>query len=73
MHSAHIDRFEGPTEARSLVSIFPLSCRGRDPGWSGITSFNDGRLGTPDSDGNGWFVFLSISDQKRPVPEIGKK
>ena len=46
---AHIDRFEGPAEAGSLVLIFPLFDGGGEPAEAGSRSVNGGRLGPPES------------------------
>ena len=70
---AHIDRFEPSAEAGSLVSIFPLFLRDRGQLWPAGHSVNRGRLGTPESDQNSRYVFLSIPDEKVPFSQIGKK
>ena len=45
----HFDRFEGPTEASSLILIFPLFEGSQWPAGAGHHFGNRGRLGPPES------------------------
>ena len=47
-HTAHIDRFEGPPEARSRVSIFPLSGSVGGQLRAGHSFVTEGRLAPPE-------------------------
>ena len=46
---AHTVTFEGPTEAESLILIFPLSDSSQGRLWPADGSVNEGRLGPPES------------------------